>query len=221
MTTRELLRFTLVGDGSSDRALLPIISWLICDIAGNIPLEPQWADLGPLAPDEKSLGKRIRKALDYFPCHLLFVHRDSERTYDGERRFEEISRACANHQSQHPELLTVGVVPMRMMEAWFLLDEAAIRRAAGNPLGRAQLSLPGLKRIERVDAKDVLHQAIRDAGELTGRKAKKFNMAAAIHDVADFIGDFSRLNQLPSFLRFRSDLSHALKKLGLGRSTQA
>jgi len=71
--------------------------------------------------------------------------------------------------------------------------------------------------VERVHAKDVLRQAIRDASESTGRKAKKLEVSRAIHDVANFIGDYSQLNQLPSFSKLRADLGAALSSLGLRR----
>lgn len=218
MKPGELLKFTLVGDGSSDRALLPVLSWLIRDIAGSVPLEPQWADLGPLSPAEKPLRNRIRKALEYYPCHIVFVHRDAERPDAAELRIEEIRKACTGLKDQDPELRTVCVVPIRMTEAWLLIDEAAIRRAAGNPHGREALTLPTLQKMEQVHAKEVLHQAIRDASELSGRRAKKLDVSRAIQVVADFISDYSRLKQLPSFARLRTDLSQVLSAIGLQSS---
>lgn len=102
MKPGTLLRFTLVGDGSSDRVLLPILSWLIRDLIGEIPLEAQWADLGPLDPAERTLTRRVRKALNYYPCHILFVHRDAERVDATEARVEEILQACAGLDEQAP-----------------------------------------------------------------------------------------------------------------------
>jgi hypothetical protein len=216
MKPGDLLRFTLLGDGSSDRVLLPILSWLIRDIAGSTPLEPQWADLGPLVPTERTLPKRVRKALSDYPCHILFVHRDAEREEAAESRVVEIHQACEGLQDQIPGLMTVCVIPVRMTEAWLLVDESAIRRAAGNPQGRKPLNLPSLQQMERIHAKDVLHKALRDASELTGRKAKKLEVLRAVHIVADFIADYRQLDYLPSFSRLRDELVTALGSLGLG-----
>jgi hypothetical protein len=204
-----------LGDGSSDRALLPVLSWLIRDIAGNVPLDAQWADLGPLLPSERPLRQRVRKAIEYYPCHILFVHRDAERADAVDIRSEEIRQACMGLEAQSPELISVFVIPVRMTEAWLLFDESAIRRVAGHPQGRKPLNLPPLQSMERVHAKDMLHQAIREASELTGRRAKKLDVSRAIHVVADFIRDYGRLNSLPSFTRLRSDLGSALLALGL------
>jgi len=215
MKHRELLRFTLLGDGSSDRALLPVLSWLIRDIAGNVPLDPQWADLDQSPPSERTLRHRVRKALEYYPCHLLFVHRDAERPDAADLRVEQIRHACRGLEDRNPELRFVCVIPVRMTEAWLLIDESAIRRAAGNPQGRIILNLPPIRQMESVHAKEMLHQAIRDASELTGRKAKKLEVSRAIHDVANFIEDFRRLDHLSSFSRLREELSAKLHSLGL------
>jgi len=217
MKAGDLLRFTLVGDGSSDRALIPILNWLIRDIAESVPLEAQWADLGLLASSAKTLGERVRTAIEYYPCDILFIHRDAERPDGFELRVEEILQACTGLENQMSELRWVCVIPVRMTEAWRLIDESAIRRAAGNPQGRKVLGLPSLRQMERVDAKDVLHKAIREASELAGRKAKKLEVSRAIHDVADYIGDFGQLDNLPSFSRLRADLANALHSLGLYR----
>lgn len=54
----------------------------------------------------------------------------------------------------------VCVIPVRMTEAWLLFDEAAIRQAAGNRLGRAPLALPPLDEVEQEpDPKSLLYEA--------------------------------------------------------------
>ena len=41
----QQLRYTLMADGSSDRALLPILTWLLRQSCGQIPIQPEFADL--------------------------------------------------------------------------------------------------------------------------------------------------------------------------------
>ncbi len=36
------LRFTLITDGSSDKALIPIIHWLLSQHYPNLPLDGEW-----------------------------------------------------------------------------------------------------------------------------------------------------------------------------------
>ena len=72
------LRYTLVSDGSSDRALLPILSWLLIEHRVLCPIQAEWADLGRLRNPPKTLASRIEWSLDLYPCDMLFVHRDAE-----------------------------------------------------------------------------------------------------------------------------------------------
>src|SRR5437762_9805829 len=107
------LRYTLVSDGSSDRALIPILTWLLRDQLGaDWAIQPAWADLSRLPRRPKGLAARVCAAIDLFPCDLLFVHRDAERD-PLEKRVEEIEAACAELAEAVQYL---GVVPVRMQE---------------------------------------------------------------------------------------------------------
>lgn len=129
----EVLEFTLVSEGSSDRVLLPILEWLLgqkaaCGVVGT------WADLRRLESAPESLAEKVRRAVEEYPCQLLCVHRDADRVTRA-RRAREI-RAALGDMAKPP---AVCVVPLRMTEAWLLSDEAALRHAAGNPGGRVPL----------------------------------------------------------------------------------
>lgn len=68
----DILEFTLVSEGSSDRVLLPILEWLLrqqvlCGVRGD------WADLRRTERAPRSLGERIRRAIEEYPCQLLFI----------------------------------------------------------------------------------------------------------------------------------------------------
>jgi hypothetical protein len=55
----------------------------------------------------------------------------------------------------------VPVIPIRMTEAWLLLDEAEIRRVAGSPNGKVSLGLPKAKDVESIpDPKAQLAQTL-------------------------------------------------------------
>jgi hypothetical protein len=73
------IRYTLITDGSSDRALIPILTWVLRERGGVNRIQPEWADLGRLPRPPAALQNRILAAIDLFPCDLLFVHRDAER----------------------------------------------------------------------------------------------------------------------------------------------
>ena len=69
------LNFTLLSDGSSDRALLPILTWLLKEQRVMFGINPEWADLRRLPKPPKTLAERIVRAVDLYPCDLLFIHR--------------------------------------------------------------------------------------------------------------------------------------------------
>ena len=136
------LRYTLLADGSSDRVLIRLIDWVIQQTGLSVTFQSQWADPAVIAESGGSLPERMRSALRKYPTDLLVVHRDSERA-PFEDRLREIHEAI-NKSAALPGA-SCAVVPVRMTEAWLLLDEMAIRRAAGNPNGRMKLDLPALR----------------------------------------------------------------------------
>lgn len=204
MTT---LRYTLLSDGSSDKVLLPILTWLINEYTTNIPVEGRWADLRMLPRPPKGLAGKIVRSIELYPCDILFVHRDSENAMLQHRK-DEIQEACTV-ASRHIEVPpTVCVIPIRMQEAWLLFDIYAIRAAASNPNGRVRIQLPTLLRLEELaDPKTHLHQVLRDASELQGRRLKDFNPAKHAHRVSEHISDFSPLRALSAFQVLEQDVA--------------
>ena len=73
------LVFTLLSEGSSDRTLIPILLWTLRQHSESV-FQPQWADLRRLPNPPRSLEQRLQAALALYPCDLLFVHRDGNRS---------------------------------------------------------------------------------------------------------------------------------------------
>ena len=198
----QRLRCTLLADGSSDRALIPVLRWLLRQHCGLVPIELQFADLGRLSKPPRKLSKRIDKSIELYPCDILFVHRDAERE-PLHKREEEIRVSCEN--SDHGgSLYVVKVVPLRMLEAWLLIDEAALRMAAGNPRGREALDMPAVDDLENVvDPKRRLHELLRKASGFRDRRRRleQFDrdLGQCVQRLATQIGEFSRLRELESF----------------------
>lgn len=193
------LTFTLRVDGATDDAMLmPILRWALVRALPDIEIQGQFADPRQL-PRTRSggLAERIRTAIEFFPCDLLFVHRDAENQ-DPELRVAEIQAALA----EFPAISYVPVIPVRMSEAWLLIDEPALRRASGNPNGKVSIVLPPLQKLEQIpNPKDVLQSLLKTASELRGRRLKAFRAHECIPLLSDSIRDFSPLDQLPAFRR--------------------
>ncbi len=207
------LRFTLVTDGPTDAVLLHPLRWLLIQNGVARPIEAVWADLRPLPKPPTQLADKIRSALDLYPCDLIFVHRDAEKE-PSENRIAEIRRSISLASTElfsrpHPY---VCVIPVRMTEAWFLFDEAKIRRAAGNPAGSAKLSLPPLSRVESLpDPKETLRELFVQATELPQRRLKRTKLEQAVHRLAELMEDFSPLRQLPAFRQLENELKTVIQ----------
>jgi len=201
------IRYTLITDGPSDRALLPVLTWVLREKGDVSLVQAEWADLRRLPQPPLSLGERILSATDLFPCDLLFIHRDAERE-GPESRYREIHNALQEATKLGFQAPAVCVVPVRMTEAWLLFNEPAIRLAAGNPNGKNPLNMPDLSIIEQIpDPKDVLFEILREASGLTGRRLKRFNTAECRIRITELVSDFSPLRQLTAFQRLENDIS--------------
>jgi len=73
------LYYTFLTDGSSDKALMPVLTCLLRVNQVECAIQPQWADLRRLRKPPKTLSLRIIQSLELYPCDLLFIHRDAER----------------------------------------------------------------------------------------------------------------------------------------------
>lgn len=207
------LRCSLVADGPSDIALLPILKWLLIEVGVVIPIQSDFADLRHLPDPPHTLHDKIRASVEWYPCDLLFIHRDAEKQSVVLRR-QEIANAL-NQLSTSTINPSICVIPVRMTEAWLLFDEQAIRHAAGNRAGRHPLSLPELKDIEDLpDPKTTLHDLLRQASGLQGRRLRQFKAAPSVRRISDLLTDFSPLRQLAAFRALEEDIRVTITDAG-------
>lgn len=211
----NLLRYTLVAEGPSDEVLKYPLDWLLVEGGAMRAIEGTYPDLRQWPRPLHGLADRIRAALALSdPCDLLFVHRDSDGDLR-ENRCAEIQRAVDEVAADLRRRPYACVVPVRMTEAWFLFDEALLRKAADNPHGRVPLDLPSLSRVEGLaDPKRLFQQLISTATEKSPRRLKGFSSAAAFHRLASLITDFSPLRRLPAFQALEADVQHIIQAAG-------
>lgn len=189
--TRQLA-WALVADGGTDRMLVPIIEWAIHRLDPEVEI---------LEPEFRKRTGSVGNYLGGFSSGsmLVFVHRDAETESLDQRlaEFEDVDRRDV-----------VPVIPVRMSEAWLLIDGHAIARAAGAP--NARVVLPQLADLESIaDPKQLLGRLLyKAAGSPTGRRAKQFRRDRVNRrvSVARHIGDFSSLEELSAFQRFQEAL---------------
>lgn len=207
------IRYTLVSEGSSDCVLLPILSWLLRQHTTGYAIQPVWAELRRLPRPPQGLAERIQMGLDLYPCDLLFVHRDADRTsYD--IRATEIQQALSQ-VAQWDIQRSIYVIPVRMTEAWLLIDESALRRAAGNSNGHQELEIPPINRLEdQPDPKQALHQLLKDASGLQGRRLKHFPIRESVLRITEFISDFAPLRGLVAFRELERHVCQVVHEQG-------
>ncbi|MFC8044393.1 hypothetical protein [Nocardia sp. NPDC057353] len=202
-----------VCEGTSDLPLADIIETLFLEKGVEIRLTKP--DFRILAGVPKDVESRITAGLALlgFDPDIIVVHRDADG--DGwERRKKEI-RTAVNHAA--PQIpCVVSVIPVRMTEAWLLLDETAIRRVAGKPSGKASLNLPGPKKIEsEPDPKQLLKMCLLEASECTGRRrervAKRFNEHR--RQLLERVGGSEGVKTLPSWQRLLDEVDAVIAGL--------
>ena len=202
------MRLTLLADGTSDRALIPIIEWALWESGVRADVQTTWADFRGLRDKPVTLTQRVAKALELYPCDVLFVHRDSEAE-TLETRLDEICLSISALPENH---IHVPVIPVKMLESWLLLDETAIRFAAGNPNGSVELEMPNPDRVEAIsNPKEVIFALLRMASGKSGRRLAALHVESARTFVSQHIGDFSRLRTLASFRHFEKELGEVVE----------
>jgi hypothetical protein len=165
------LRVLFLGEGTSDDGIADHIEIIAADRGVEVTItNPELGRLnhvGHALPDKLAAVRDLGGEYD-----LVAVHRDADAV-GRQARVDEIASAIHAHM---PQVAHVPIVPVRMTEAWLLVDERAIRRVAGNPNGRCALGLPNVRRIESLpDPKAELKRVLSTASELTGRKLERFN----------------------------------------------
>jgi len=200
------VKANLLAEGSSDRVLLPILRWVLTENTRD-EVHVSWSNPRLFGAHSK-LADKVQCVLELQPCDLLFVHRDADNQPPDWRR-HEIANAVAHHAH-------VAVVPVRMTETWLLIDDSAIRAAAGRPRGLMKLGVPRHARLESLsDPKRLLRTALTKAHDASGRRAQRFKPDVAMHRLANLVRDWSPLRELSAFRRLEADTRHALAKLGV------
>lgn len=203
----DFLRFTLVSEGSTDKSLIPILKWAIQEQGVEL-VQGQFASWHLLPKRPTTVVEKIEAGLKLFECDLLFVHRDADQKDPSLRRGEIDSAIEELMASGGIKIPSIPVIPVRETEAWLLIDQSALRKAANNPNGKNDLKLPSLKNLENcVGPKKELERVLQSASEWPPQRLKRFDINAAKARVVDYISDFKSLRKLSAFQLLEEDLT--------------
>lgn len=206
-----VLRYTLIADGSSDKALLHIVKWSLDDLYPKLSNEGYLANFSNVKnpPRKSDVSEQVRMAQELYPFDILLYHRDAENQAKDilEQRKREVFLPLG-----YTAKPIVCVIPIKMTETWLLINEDAIKKAAGNRNYRGHLQLPPVRNLEKeTNPKKLLHTLLKESCGLNGRRLDKFNVHKAVHRVAENIQDFSPLRSLSAFRKFEEDLKEAVQ----------
>lgn len=164
-------RAVLLADGPSDLPLANHIEQICLDGGWEVTIEPIDPRLLPNSVDRTVEGRFAFLVGQDIRFDVAFVHRDAE-AQDPDHRRREIADAAVAAGVPCP---VIPIVPVRMTEAWLLLDEEAIRHVAGRPSVKAQLDLPTVGEVERLsDPKQQLSEVLLAASGTSGRRRNQF-----------------------------------------------
>ncbi|MEZ5085919.1 MAG: hypothetical protein R2722_06620 [Tessaracoccus sp.] len=208
-----MIRAVFIGEGTSDTPLGDIVGQLLA--RHNIDVHVSKPDFGRLSSKvQRDVSSKIAASLKLTtkPVDLFILHRDSDNARASDRK-DEILRAV---ELESPNSLHIAVVPIRMTEAWLVLDEKAIRTTAGNPRGRTPLNLPKAAEVERrSDPKRILADALITAADETGRRKRRIEQRFDDHrrrllEILDLDGPVTQLSAWHDLLRQVEEVAEIL-----------
>jgi hypothetical protein len=210
------VHFVLIAEGTSDEALIPHLTEL-CIEAGADEATGIAPPFGRLPnPPGHELGAKLRTAIALEPsANLVLILRDADGP-DPEPRHAEIRRAAP---AELRGRAWVAVVPVHEIEAWLLLDERALRGVAGRPNGKEALNLPKPAAVEGLARpKERLQETLLAAASVTGRRRERFIHEFPHHraQLLDRLPPGGVLENVPAWVRMRSDLQNAIARLRAG-----
>jgi hypothetical protein len=204
-----------VAEGSSDAPLADLVTGLFRARGVSVQLaRPDFSLLDERVP--RDVASRVaagRTLMEGRAVDLVVVHRDVDSATPSDRLLE-VQEALHAAGVDAP---LVPVLPVRMTEAWLLLDEAAIRTVAGNPRGRQVLSLPKVHEVERLaDPKARLRETLMAAADVRGRRRSRLDRRFDSHrrQLLERLDPTGPVTHLSSWVALVADVDGTTTQLG-------
>jgi hypothetical protein len=156
---------------------------------------------------EGGRAEKIAAAMSEYAdlCELFVIHADGAGDPEQARRAcIEPGIAAARVAAATREVIAVGCVPVREIEAWMLADPEAFKVVLGKSAAPALPPDP-----ERVDSKEALRRILKEGGARRRAESVYTILGETVHIAA--------LRALPAFQRFEADLSGALEQVALNQ----
>lgn len=160
--------------------------------------------------------KAAQKSKNDFGVLVLFVHTDSDNKDDSDVFNNKIFPAIELIKQKEEDAVCkkiVAIVPVQMTESWMLADKELLKNEIG--IKGTDIEL-GIHRDpeEIADPKAVIESIIRISKE--NQVKRRRNKGITIADLYQIVGqktDISKLEKLPSYLKFKNSLIEILREL--------
>lgn len=167
-----------------------------------------------------SFNQQVLKAAEIaknnFEILILFIHTDSDSRDDATVFNSKIIPATALINQQNDDNVCkkiVALVPIQMTESWMLADKELLKSEIGVEGSDMELGIHKSPE-EIVNPKAVIENIIRISKEKQVKR--KRNKGLTVSDLYQIMGqkmDFSHLEKLPSYLKFKNALIERLREL--------
>lgn len=162
----------------------------------------------------ESIIEASRKGVDIFGITILCVHVDTDNnSYENVFR-NKITPALSAIENAENDIckVIVPVVPVKMTEAWMLVDKTLFKREIGTTKTDQELDI--YKEPEQyADPKSTIEKVIRIAlQERTRRHRKELTISDLYLSMGQSIS-IDKLKQIPSYNKFQDYIRSAFKKL--------
>ena len=216
--------FILTGlftEGTTDnRFLESVVKRTLEDVAfdctGDIDIE---LEVIKISKSELGFNEQVLEAskiaFEKFSILLLFVHTDADAKSDELIFKNKIIPAQQLLSEQENDVCKtmVAIVPVQMTEAWMIIDTKLLKSEIGIEKTDSELGIH-LNPENMNDPKSVIEEIIRLSKEANTKR--KRNKGLSISDLYQIIGqkvELSKLEKLPSYLKFKKSLIDKLKEL--------
>ena len=148
----------------------------------------------------------------------LVIHADADkRTYKQTKELLfDTGRTLVHSGYDHVCKNLLPIIPIRMVESWMLADFEALQKVLKTDIEAQELGLPtNAKQVEMIaKPKQVLEQAMLKAQAQRSRRHRQVHIGKLYEPLGEKIR-MERLDEIPSYKQFVTDLTATLKLLGL------
>jgi hypothetical protein len=205
----------LYAEGPTDyRFLGPLITRLIYDLsAAMVPGRAIVADTvgidAPRRVKSERREDRIAAAIDdaWGQCTLFIVHSDGAGDPVTVRR-SQVDPGIERARAGHPDLASAACIPVRELEAWMLVDDEPFRI-----LGAKTIKLPEDPESD-LDPKATLRRLFKEIGVKPQMLSDSYRLFGENIRV-------ERLDRLPAFVAFRTELAGAITAIAAQAQVEA